>query len=77
MAGKVQRYKVQWISKGQYSGDGRIRTVVAQGYNSAKKAFAKEFRPSAGIWVSIWPQGEPDDKREMKITSADLRRRPK
>ena len=58
---------MQWITKGDFAGDGKIRTVTAQGYKSAKDKFIAVYDPPKGAWVSIWPMGEPYEKREMRI----------
>jgi hypothetical protein len=67
MAGTKQRYKVQWITKGNLAGDGKIRTVSAQGYKSAKEKFVAVYEPPKGAWLSIWPMGEAWNKREMRV----------
>jgi hypothetical protein len=67
MAGVKRRYKVQWITKGKFTGDGKIRTVMAQGYKNAKDIFRVRYEPPKGAWLSIWPMGEPEEKREMRV----------
>ncbi len=59
MAGVKERYKIQYS-------DGTIRTVSAQSYAGAKKIFIARFQPPKGQCIRIWPQGRPDDKRDMR-----------
>lgn len=60
MAGIKQRYKVQ-------GEDGRIRTVVAQSYQGAKRKFICDYRPPKGWHIVVWPMGEKDAKKNMRV----------
>jgi len=59
MAGVKERYKVRWV-------DGTIRTVTAQSYQGAKREFVQLYRPEKGEPIVVWPQGQPNDKRNMR-----------
>jgi hypothetical protein len=59
MAGKKQRYKIQWV-------DGTIRTVTAQSFQGAKKEFQKLYCAPKGKAIIVWIQGAAHDKRSMR-----------
>lgn len=52
--------------------DGRIRTVNAQSHSGAKKLYARIYGADLGYHVVVWPMGEEDDKRNMRVTRKDL-----
>jgi hypothetical protein len=60
MAGTKERYKVQFQ-------DGTIRTVTAQGYQSAKRQFIATYHPPKGTTFCVWPMGSPDKKKRMRV----------
>lgn len=60
MAGLKQRYKVQFE-------DGTIRTVTAQGYQSAKRQFIATYHPPKGSTMHVWPMGKPEQKKRMRV----------
>ncbi len=67
MAGFKQRYKVQWLSTDRVSGDGRIRTYTAQSYQGAKREFIVDVKPPKGARINVWPMGDADAKKGMRI----------
>ena len=60
MAGIKQRYKVRYE-------DGTIRTVTAQSHLGAKKIFIATYAPPKKAKLVVWPQGDPNDKRNMRV----------
>jgi hypothetical protein len=67
MAGFKERYKVQWVSTDRVPGDGRIRTYTAQSYQGAKRGFIVEVKPPKGARINVWPMGESDAKKTMRV----------
>jgi hypothetical protein len=67
MAGFKIRWKVQWLSTDRVPGDGRIRTYTAQSSQGAKREFICEVKPPKGAKLHVWPMGQHDDKRTMRV----------
>jgi hypothetical protein len=62
MAGIKERYSVQFEN-------GRIYSIKgAQSHQGAKKLFIALHRPPAGTKIRVWPQSDPSNKKNMRIT---------
>ncbi len=62
MAGNKERYTVQFEN-------GTLRSVTAQSHAGAKRTFIATYAPPAGSRIRVWPQSDPSDKRNMRISS--------
>lgn len=59
MAGAMRRFKVRYS-------DGTLRTVTARSHKGAKKIFIARYQPPRGECLVIWPQGDTDNKKNMR-----------
>ena len=61
MAGMKERYTVR------NQDDGTLRTVVAQSHRGAKTLYVIKYDPPMGTPLTVWPQSDQDDKRNMRV----------